>query len=169
MTLSLLSGAASQGRGGSQPSQDYQVTAPSPRREDLEGLLGTKEAEWKVSTEKMLVCLLLCKVISVFTYTYQATAFFLSVGSGLFPFPAAELLFARLPSRGGLEPCVPLAAPFSVTGRPGAQVTLGKPEMAARQVSCWFPCSSVLLLAEQNLIIFFSLMIIMGCEEQLLN
>lgn len=95
--------------------------------------------------------------------------FFFYLWEVVFPFPAEELLLARRPSRGGLEPRVLPAAPFSWSGCPGAQVSLGKPEMAARQVSCWFPCSSFLLLAEENLIFFFFLAIIMGCEEQLLN
>lgn len=37
---------------------------------------------------------------------------------------------------------------------PGARASWGKPEMAAGQVPCWFPCSGFLLLAEQNLIFF---------------
>lgn len=120
-------------------------------------IVHTKEAECKLFAE--LVCLLLCTV-RLFLCSPLSTSpllfFFFNLWEMAFPFPAEELLLARLPSRGGLEPCVLPAAPFSWSGCPGAQVSLGKPEMAARQVSCWFPCSSFLLLAEENLISFFS-------------
>lgn len=87
----------------------------------------------------------------------------LSVGNVL-PFPSR---WTWLPLWVGSESCILLAALLSLTGCPGAWISLGKSEMAARQVFCWFPCSSFLLLAEQNLIFFLT--IIMGCEEQLLN
>lgn len=83
-----------------------------------------------------------------------------------FPFRADGFLLAWLPSWAETEACCVAAAPLSVTQCPGAQVSSGKSEMAAGQVPCWLPCSSFLLLAEQNLIF---LAIIMGCEEQLLN
>lgn len=115
------------------------------------GLVGTTD----------IACL--CRmVISVSTYASHPTAV-LSVGNVL-PFPSR---CPWLPLWLGSESCILLAALLSLTGCPGARISLRKPEMAARQVSCQFPCSSFLLLAERNLIFFLA--IIMGCEEQLLN
>lgn len=124
--------------------------------------------EHKVPAEKMLVCLLLC-MIGWFLCSPICTSpcWFVVCGKGLSLSPQSSSCLHSF-SPGGLQPSLLQAAAFALTGCPGAQVSVGKTERAARQVSCWFPCSSFFLLAEENLIFFF-LVIIMGCEEQLLN
>lgn len=139
-----------------------EVTCPSQERFGSgRSIVHKKEAVWAQGIPRENACL--CRmVISVFTYASHPTAV-LSVGNVL-PFPSR---WTWLPLWVGSESCILLAALLSLTGCSGARISLGKPEMAARQVSCRFPCSSFLLLAEQNLIFFLA--IIMGCEEQLLN
>jgi len=111
----------------------------------------------KVPTEKMLICpllstarLFLCSPIHASPLLFF---FFFIHGKrrsrsqqSIPCLPSCPLGRARSPRPAGSSRCCDRL--------PRAQGSVGKAEMAARQVSCWFSCSSFLLLAEKDLNFF---------------
>lgn len=147
LTCSVLPGPEFQGRGSFRSCL---------LQERFEGLSAQKRLpEHKVSAEKALVCLLLCMIrLLPCSPIPTSPCCFFDCGKGPSPSPQSSPCLPSF-SPGGLQPSLLQADAFALTGCPGARVSLGKTEMAARQVSCWFPCSSFLLLAEDNLNFFF--------------